>query len=326
MRMENICTLIDAGMKGDDFDTERVSFRLKGGLGNQFFQWAAAVAFHRQTELPVAIIPPSPPPILSRCRRLLQKGIWTHHAEISLKAYFNVCTIPGVAWASPKLADDWTGDRFAPRREELLPGYWTEVYDSQLFSVPVGTCVEGWLQDIRYFRSVVSELSLLCSEQRDTRCQVERIEASLGASLRDCCAIHVRRGDYWTIRDKLSHPQRGWVLPRSYYEHACDALRVDDFAVVLLISDASPDELCDEFSFLKRRVALQSRSAAVDFALLAQAGACVLANSTFSWWAGMLNTTARGSIAAPQFFLGWWQKVWIPVGLRVDGWQWINVD
>jgi hypothetical protein len=93
-----------------------------------------------------------------------------------------------------------------------------------------------------------------------------------------------------------------------------------------VISDAKPAELVKDFSFLKRRVVLRTASAALDFAILAQTGGCVIANSTFSWWASVLSSTPGRAVAAPEFFLGWWKKVWAPGGVRVADWQWISFE
>jgi hypothetical protein len=305
---------------------EPVYFRLTGGVGNQLFQWVAAVAFHRRTSLPVSLVTPSPPGLWSRWRRLREKGYWTRHFERSLDTYFDVCRTPGVTLARRQSIRSEATTIVTARREEIVPGYFRETFDAQIFAARPGTRIEGWLQDIRYFDFLIPELPQLIVPRRDPRRKIERLERTLGASLRDCVAIHVRRGDYWTIRHPVRHPLRGWVLPTSYYERACERLAADDYALALVVSDAKPSELADDLSFLKRPVLLQTGSVPLDFAVLSRAGACVIANSTFSWWAAMLNQTACGRIAAPEFFLGWAKKVWLPGGLRVDGWQWISVE
>ena len=207
----------------------------------------------------------------------------------------------------------------------------SEVYDPDLFSVVPGTYVDGYLQDMRYFESVRAELSHLFAVSPKTLEMVEKIERSFGIRLKDCLAVHVRRGDYWTEMNRLSHPTRGWVLPPSYYDRACTLLNAGDWAAVLVISDAKDHELERDFAFLKRRVRPPRASppivnVALDFAILANAGACVVANSTFSWWAAYLNQAAAGRIVAPQFFFGWWRKIWVPCGLRLTDWHWADVD
>lgn len=118
----------------------------------------------------------------------------------------------------------------------------------------------------------------------------EEIKTLFGAEIvpNDYIAIHVRRGDY------VNNPHYTDLASTDYYEKAMDEFPDEDFRI-----------FSDDIKWCKQRFGMytknirysEGKDEITDFNLMAGAKGLIIANSSFSWWAGYLN---NGKVVAPK--------------------------
>jgi hypothetical protein len=109
-------------------------------------------------------------------------------------------------------------------------------------------------------------------------------------------AIHVRKGDYTTKKNRLIYVQ----LDTEYYVKALESLENHSLKskIVRIISEEAPDkDLVHAVEALGYQVCHQNNKFTVDFEEMISAEALIAANSTFSIWAGILS---RNHFVRPQ--------------------------
>jgi hypothetical protein len=149
----------------------------------------------------------------------------------------------------------------------------------------------GYWQYLPYLKEVLSilkkEIWIKKEFYTDQFCILkERI------TINDSIGVHVRRGDYLN---------KGWrVIPFNYYLEAISKLKGDLF----IFSDDI--EWCTEHfksSYFNREVTFINEEDFIEFELLKLCKHIITANSTFSWWAALLNENANKVIITPK---EWW--------------------
>ncbi len=117
---------------------------------------------------------------------------------------------------------------------------------------------------------------------------------SVVSTLKNTCAIHVRRGDYVELAN--SHP----VLSVSYYQEAQEIVKAKKY---LIVSDDI--SWCKQHFQGSQYLFAENNPPHLDFALmsLCEAGV-IIANSTFSWWGAWVNNCSGKIIVAPKTWFG----------------------
>jgi len=126
-------------------------------------------------------------------------------------------------------------------------------------------------------------------------------------------AIHIRRGDY------IDHK---WALDFAYYHKALKAV-AHKASFFVFVSD-EPDLIEKEFNYLPNKY-ISRNSEIIDFQFLSNAKACILSNSSFSWWGAYLNAN-NPHIIAPKYWLGFNEKVERPCQVISKKFTTIEVD
>ena len=271
-----------------------VIVKLMGGLGNQFFQYAAGRCLaHRHGLEPVLDtahfrVDPKRTYELNRWNiagRIAELAeIRRYHRRFSLwKRLF----LPLEIRKSPDQRRWFTEKRYF-------------AYDPDFEALPAQVYLDGYWQNPRYF-AAVRPLLLKELSRRDPWSEPAQ---KLLAEIRTSCsaAIHVRRGDY------LSDPQvSSWYESCSerYYRTALQALKSRLGAVRFFVfSDdaefarhAFPDQ---EFTIVDIPGADRSRE---EFSLMQACRHQIIANSSFSWWAAWLNDHPTKLVVAPTRWL-----------------------
>nr|WP_246221152.1 alpha-1,2-fucosyltransferase [Phytoactinopolyspora mesophila] len=164
-----------------------------------------------------------------------------------------------------------------------------------------GSYLYGYFQSYKYFEDIADDVRRqvtdflaghLTPAGRDLQGELADDPSSV--------ALHVRRGDY--VSNPVAAAHHG-VLGTHYYQQALDTVakwghtrRIwfsDDLPWVRQHLAAPDDEVCP---------AGVTRDAAGEIALMAACSARVIANSSFSWWAGWLGRNDSGVVAPAQWF------------------------
>ena len=265
----------------------RFFVQLKGGFGNQLFQYAAgrAVAIRNDAEL------------------LLDARVYsTDHNRLYSLDHF--CIKARIATRS-ELPPTSSGlrhkiwERFGRRprlfRESGLS------FNSNAVALGPECYLDGYFLSERYFVDVTDflncELDFRSPPKGPNKEMLTRIASE------NAVALHVRRGDYLKYSSD-SFP----VLGQSYYEEAIAYIgeRVDR-PVIHVFSDC-PSWVRDNFHFdYPTIVHDQNQEAHLHHEDLRLMSACrhnITANSTFSWWGAWLNPNPEKIVVSPEAWYG----------------------
>lgn len=274
---------------------------LRGGLGNQLFQYAVGRVLSNRTSsnlhLETSLLTqPSNPNLTPRTFQLSKfniRGSTTHRSiktnsslRLRLKLFSLLSPIaPELAAQVCNVHRDHHSQRFAPYVLDL-PG------DVLLF---------GHYQSEKYFRdfrdTLLTELSVQQKPSSKNRTWMEKIETS------NSLGVHVRRGDYV--------PQ-GWNLPAVYYHRAIREARSRLENVNLFffsddiewVREHTQRMLPDTFPTSQvQYVDCNDQEAHEDLRLMRSCDHNIIANSTFSWWGAWLNQHDEKLVFAPAYWI-----------------------
>lgn len=201
---------------------------------------------------------------------------------------------------------------------ELVPhAYLEETGNLDRLSVPpTGRLysLSGYRQSHLYFCDINDELT-----------NIFRLRSSPPKTRIDYIALHVRKTDFQTSRLRQELKMQ-LECSRAYYEGALRYLksRYGTMPVFIVTDDAR----WTEENFRDLGITCSSRDPLEDFLLIKNATHCVVANSTFSYWAALLNSR-KATVIAPS---RWWHEHGLPNRLFGFGEQdicpphWILLD
>jgi len=149
----------------------------------------------------------------------------------------------------------------------------------------------GYWQYLMYYNSVMSNV---CKEfvLKEDFYTDYYLKLKKQISEKESVSLHVRRGDYV----KLGFP----MPPLKYYFEALEATPGD----IYIFSDDI--RWCGEKfkpDYFDRKITFVSSESYVDFELMRMCSHNIIAVSTFSWWAAMVNTNQNKIVVAPKKWL-----------------------
>jgi hypothetical protein len=260
--------------------------RLRGGLGNQLFQYAAAKALaeHHDTELKLDLY------------------TYTRHKYRKFElSKFNI----DAAEATRSEVHRFTGSnpltRYVNKRENYFrcPEVFAQPhyhFYTDFFSLPGDLYLSGYWQSEKYF----FPFSDLIRSQITPKAPLDAHNVSLQNKMmsENSVAVHVRRGDY-TAADYSSF---FGLLPREYYDSAFAKMRENISNPVFYIFSDDPAWCRENFVGINVSVVDHNRGddAFKDMVLMGSCKNNIIANSTFSWWGAWLNSNPQKKVIAPQ--------------------------
>ena len=184
------------------------------------------------------------------------------------------------------------------------------------------TEVSGFFQSQKYFLANRDNVVEWFTPKNKYLSRLDVLVTKLIPNEDKVCCVHIRRGDYKTI--KYAGKQEGWSLPMSYYNKAIAQVN-NDVDLIIFITD-DPQWVDDNFSWVKPRFITKGEPAVVDMFLMTKCKYNIIANSTFSWWGAWLNKSPDKIVIAPKYFLGWAEGSWSPAGIGVSDWHYIDTN
>ena len=268
-----------------------VILQLKGGLGNQLFQYAAGLglAMHHNVLLKVDI-------------QYLKKpddtiGTIRNYELQQLIAPPNIAT-------NLELSELIQQNIFARSFEKLLPTFRRKIYaeksfefDSNFFKAGKNIYLKGYRQSEKYFINIEDKIRNQIKFQPTLLSEV----ANYANFLQNITSIsiHIRRGDYTNTNVNKYHG----VMTREYYQQAINTISS-------LINNPSFFIFSDNIDWVKDNLQFSSSATFVsgkisknhyqDFYLMSQCKHNIIANSSFSWWAAWLNNNQNKIVIAPK--------------------------
>ena len=172
---------------------------------------------------------------------------------------------------------------------------------------------EGVWQHIDYYSDIIDVLSSHFTFKKKLRGKNKALLKLITAPEICSVSIHVRRGDY------VNSPEFNNVST-GYYERAAhlieDKLQTE-LAFVVFSDDIK--WVKGNFGFLKGRKCHwvdwnKGKKSYIDMLLMSNCKHNIIANSTFSWWASLMNTNAEKIITVPKRWADYPPKY--PKGMR----------
>lgn len=251
-------------------------FNIKGGLGNQLFQYAFARQFSER-------------PILD-LSWFKNQGDATAR-EFQLEKYFDlpylVCPI-----SLAKIVRRVNRTSFSEKKEYS--------YDNDAFNM-VNIYYSGYWQSIRYLNGISSDaFHFKYTALSDEIVKYENTIKESKVSI----SLHIRRGDYLSNVD--ANTTHG-LLSLDYYYNALKYLKEKwscEKLDIFVFSD-DPVWVLNEFELSEfGNINVVSETNELDdLYLMSLTKANIIANSTFSWWGAYLNKNKNKIVIAPNNWL-----------------------
>ena len=260
--------------------------KIKGGLGNQLFQYATgrAVASHHKLPLKLDLTWFETNNLHNGYRLdqlAIQAEIATENEIIKLKGENNILfsalrkvgLFKKKSYFKEKRSSNFDGGVFK-NKFLYLNGYWQN---------------ELYFSNIR--ESLLGELSPINSMSDLGYAYLESIEQSNSVSL------HVRRGDYLNLRNI-------GVLGVDYYTKAVDYIRQNVENPTFYIFSDDLEWCKDSLGFLDNCIYVDRTQTEIeDLKLMSFCRHNIIANSSFSWWGAWLNQNPNKVVIAPKCWL-----------------------
>lgn len=268
--------------------------KIKGGLGNQIFQYAYAKSLHQRgfnVKIDISAFKSS---------RYLKKNhrnrYFLDRYQIDLEpATLDELQRYGVLGILSKLRNKFgfKNNRFVQQRNFT--------FDDELMFIGDDKYIDGYFQSEKYFLKnrevLLSQISLKDSMSTyGSRIQREISTCKLS------CSIHIRRGDY--LGNKTPHA----VLDITYYTKCIEMLEKrfsKNVHYYIFSEDLNLDWVVDNFN-LKNSTFIESdqdRCPNEDIFLMSLCDHNIIANSSYSWWGAWLNKNVLKRVYAPSVWL-----------------------
>lgn len=269
--------------------------KIKGGLGNQLFQYAAgkslAEKYNVALKLDLSHIKADPKGAYTKRELELNdfNVVYTEATEEEVKPYISI--------ASNKYL------RVLCRKFPALfkKAYITEsgnLFHANFNSYKDNTYLDGFWQSEKYFSAIrpqlLKELTIREVLPEALNVYLQQIKNSNSVSL------HVRRGDY--VNNQTVNSFHG-TMDLSYYENALNSIKAK-YSVDKLFIFSDDIVWCKQnmkFSIDTIFVEFESAVAgSMEMMLMSNCKHNIIANSSFSWWAAWLNQNNEKMVVAPK--------------------------
>ncbi|MEQ8882463.1 MAG: alpha-1,2-fucosyltransferase, partial [Cyclobacteriaceae bacterium] len=245
---------------------------IRGGLGNQMFQFAFAYAVAKKLRTFYLM----DKIFRFKLHEYFQLG-WFGKFLRNKYGYFlytkfsNRCSFP------LKVVDDWH-----------CPGEFQFVNNS---------VYDGFYQSQNYFKQYQSQVKELFQIREVHRDKFDRAYGDLYEQNK-ILVIHIRRTDYLSFGNEQLGG-KDLSLPWNYYQSALNKIDSLETYTILVIGD----DLDFARKNLKWPAEYLNNEEVVDFQILQNAELAIISNSTFAWWARFLSKNFRKTYA-PEYWLG----------------------
>ena len=284
-----------------------IIMRIKGGLGNQLFQYAAAYSLAKLLNQSFQFDIAFTTNMTGRTCKFSELNVdidtVVSHKELPRKIRFlknkyvnKLCRILNL----PKhMCRDYL--------------YWIEtkdVWQPDFFAIENGNLyVDGYFQSEKYFKDFRDDLL----KQFTPKYQVEEEYIKILSEIKNvnAVAIHVRRGDF--VKD---HNPFHYLLDEEYYRKAIEYIMryVNNPVFFVFSDDTNWVKTHLVYGEKLRLISLKTQHSDIDeLMLMKNCNHIIAANSTFSWWAAWLNENEEAIKIVPR-------KQYGMEGMILDNW------
>ena len=153
--------------------------------------------------------------------------------------------------------------------------------------------IDGYFQSEKHFDTYSDEIKELFYFPDNIK---QKVDSALKKIEKKILCIHVRLGDYVLPAYASTH----FVCNRDYYIKALEHFNLDDYTILVCTDSA---DLYQKHINIENAILCNSSSDLEDLYIISQSDACILTNSTFSWWGSYLGKS-KEKICAPSRWFG----------------------
>jgi hypothetical protein len=272
--------------------------QLKGGLGNQLFQYAAgkALAIKHGAQLYLDVRQLSKVEKKNTPRNY-ELGIFSHSADIYISKKYPLDIISAYSPLAMKF--------FEGLNSFFEKG---EGFNDDFLNKSDNTYLVGYWQSYKYFSGIEKQLiadfelkSPISSLSKDLLNQIRMTSNSV--------AFHVRRGDYVT---NIAANKFHGLIPASYYRVALDRVASKNKDLTAFIFSDDPEWCRDNLLIPDvKKVFIDHNQGSESWQDLYLMGYCkhhILANSSFSWWGAWFGDQHWGKNRSVIYPMKWSTK------------------
>ena len=275
-----------------------VVVRIKGGLGNQLFQYAAGYALAHRLGEPLFIDASFFPKQTLRNYRIsslnptYNEMIEATTLPLGVKLYKN-------KYINKAIRQSRMESLYAGKFQFILERDHSDITEVVLQTNKRDIYLDGYFQSAIYFQSVIDDLKDQFVPSYVISPKVRDVKDEICAC--NSVSIHVRRGDFLAEKDKGSTYH--YVLNQDYYFRAIEFIsqRVEAPVFYWFSNDIdwviSTFGQSDNFRFVKNA---GSNADVDDMLLMNYCKHNIVANSTFSWWGAFLNRNSSPIQIVPK--------------------------
>lgn len=277
-----------------------ITIKLRGGLGNQMFQYATgkSLALRNKTDIK------------------LDLSDYVENKERSYRLkFFNI----EEKFATKKEIDSYKifwnkmSDKLKPWHKRSVITYNSYGFEPDLLKVRGHAYLDGYWQNEIYF----SEYNEIIKKEFTLKSNLSKNATDLLDKLNSCnsVSLHIRRGDYLTNK---KFNQIYLSLNIDYYLSAIK--KINEMVTEPMISIFTDDgEWAKSLSFPCPAILISDYKLEdyEELYLMSQCKHNIIANSTFSWWAAWLNPNKNKIIIGPK---QWFNFSDNDLGIMPAGW------
>ncbi len=272
--------------------------RLKGGMGNQMFQYALgrALSLRNNTTLGLDMYD-----LLDKTPRFGRITPRDYDLDV-----FNIQA--GILSQSqiPFRYRSWGNNRIVVYLRIIFRKLYNRTgkekkftFDPNIFTIGPNAYLDGYWQSYKYFESISDIIRTDFTLRNPLSKEIQILQKEILET--NSVALHVRRGDYV---GNIFHN----TLTKEYYDRALTALK-EKVMIDHLYIFSDDIKWCEEnlsfgypATFVKQEYAGEKGEG--HMALMSSCKHCIIANSSFSWWAAWLANSPNKIIIGPkQWFI-----------------------
>jgi len=262
----------------------KITVRMRGGMGNQMFQYAAARSLALSENAEVEI----------DCRDLIKKG----DRNFALNYFSLMSHVKIIDKGTPF---NWP-ERFFKKISKQLYSEPEYHFNPKFNLLKAPNYLEGYFQSEKYFlkyrKQILSDFSINSSSLKFVDHSIKNLLPPTTT-----VSLHVRRGDYITPKNLKIHG----VLDIDYYQNAIELIKSkfgNHITICVFTDDIRWVEENLQLPQPARIISKFTNNMIQDIFLMSQCNHHIIANSSFSWWGAWLNSSAEKTVIAPQKWFG----------------------
>lgn len=267
--------------------------RLKGGMGNQLFQYALGRALSVDWKMPFKI------------DKSFYKTYTLHdYVLANFNLVENIVTTQDLSLAKKFNRGNLFSELFVwlEERKPITTRYFIREHDlsfnPNIAMIKNNVYLDGFWQSEKYFENIKQ----IIQKEFSPRIKLDKKNNDLKKIIQSkkSVSIHIRRGNYVTDKETL---KKHGVCSKEYYFDAINLLssKIGNFHIFVFSDDNQWARRNISFGYPTTFIDFNGR--AKDYADLTLMSMCqhnIIANSTFSWWGGWLNTNPNKIVIAPK--------------------------